>query len=203
MQAKGHLNRRFSVADNTRAPERVPMGKSLTREASMDATLPENIMSPPTSRQGHQHHRHHRLSSVSIGSPVPVHDRDGSFGSRGGSFSLARSPLAMSTVLDDDLMRDETTPQAQLAMSRSGASSRRGSVPEGDPPSLSADDLRKRRQSFKLSDEAMRDATLISSIETPAVHRPSGDDDAYGQDVSETDLERLRRSRAASSAGRR
>jgi len=70
---------------------------------------------------------------------------------------------SMSTTLNEAIEKDYTTPEAQAELYRMHQ-------PVGDQVvGLTDKEMKQRRQSFKLSDEAMKDATLIESIRNPPV----------------------------------
>lgn len=135
----------------TRLPtnEVIPMGKVLTKSATVDTTLTENIASPP----GHE--------------PVLRHP------SSGGSFAPLKNVHPMSNTLDSTIEMDFTTPEGQSEMYRMYDRAKTGSVgAEQQVVGLTEQELKQRRQSFKLSDEAMRDTTLLETIRRPPVIDP-------------------------------
>ncbi|KAG0149265.1 hypothetical protein CROQUDRAFT_40043 [Cronartium quercuum f. sp. fusiforme G11] len=129
----------------TRLPtqEVVPMGKALNKNATVDTTLPENIAYPP----GHHPDVRHPSS--------------------GGSFSALKNLHPMSTTLDESIEMDFTTPEGQMKMYRMYENAGAG---QAEPViGFTEQELKQRRQSFKLSDEAMRDTTLLETIRRPPV----------------------------------
>lgn len=70
---------------------------------------------------------------------------------------------SMSTTLNEAIEKDYTTPEAQAELYRMQQPVRDQVV------GLTDKEMKQRRQSFKLSDEAMIDATLIESIRNPPV----------------------------------
>ncbi|KAH9812884.1 hypothetical protein DFH28DRAFT_397245 [Melampsora americana] len=135
----------------TRLPtdEVIPMGKVLNKFATVDTTLPENIASPP----GHQ--------------PVLRHP------SSRGSFASLRNVHPMSNTLDSTIEMDFTTPEGQSEMYRIYDKVKHGSVGAEQPVvGLTEQELKQRRQSFKLSDEAMQDTTLLETIRRPPAIDP-------------------------------
>ncbi|MBW0482542.1 hypothetical protein O181_022257 [Austropuccinia psidii MF-1] len=120
--------------------EIVAMGKRLPKEASVDTTLPERIADPPGT--------HHVYRS-------PV----------GNTFTGLKVLRSMSMTLNDTIEKDYTTPEAQTEMSRKY--NYRPS--EGQVTGLTEQEMLHRRQSFKLTKEAMKDMTLIESIRKPPV----------------------------------
>jgi hypothetical protein len=68
---------------------------------------------------------------------------------------------SMSTTLNDAIEKDYTTPEAQAELYRNNHS-------QGDQVvGLTEKEMKQRRQSFKLTEEAMKDMTLIESIRNP------------------------------------
>ncbi|KAA1101609.1 hypothetical protein PGT21_025850 [Puccinia graminis f. sp. tritici] len=68
---------------------------------------------------------------------------------------------SMSTTLNDAIEKDYTTPEGQAELYRTNHS-------QGDQVvGLTEKEMKQRRQSFKLTEEAMKDMTLIESIRNP------------------------------------
>jgi hypothetical protein len=92
-----------------------------------------------------------KLGSRSMSSPAPV--------AGPGLRSLSR----MSDVLNEATTQDYTSPEAQVSMHRTGS---RGAETTSDT-GLTQHELKERRKSFALSEDAMRDATLPENIASP------------------------------------
>ncbi|KEI41322.1 uncharacterized protein L969DRAFT_92552 [Mixia osmundae IAM 14324] len=144
---RGVPRKSFSSLDDA---ERVKMKEMLSKLASTDTTLPENIASPPGSRSG---------SFAYARGARP-------------SFTALKSSFAMSDALTEESTRDGTQIQQRQARAPSSSS----------VTGLSDAEMRQRRQSFKLSAEAMRDSTLLDNIAYPVtVNQSVTHDDNSGQ----------------------
>lgn len=119
------------------------MSKALTKDATIDTTLPENIACPPG------HHPTNRHPSSENG------------------FVALKTLRSMSTTLDEFTEKDFTTPEGQLETHRMYEKSRSGQSEQ--VVGLTDQELKLRRQSFKLSDKAMQDTTLLENIRQPPV----------------------------------
>jgi hypothetical protein len=126
---------------------------ALNEEAMRDATLPENIASPPvrptpTTAAGTRPRASSRVSSTSPS-----------------TFTGLRNVLPMGATLDDALEEDLTLPERQAEYHRMSRSNSRG-VDESKESftGLDSDSLKKRRMSSFLSDSAKQDATLYDNV---------------------------------------
>jgi hypothetical protein len=83
-------------------------------------------------------------------------------GTPSNSYTGLKVLRSMSTTLNDAIEKDYTTPEAQAELYRSQPR-------EDQVVGLTEKEMKQRRQSFKLTDEAMKDATLIESIRNPPI----------------------------------
>ncbi|POW07739.1 hypothetical protein PSHT_09844 [Puccinia striiformis] len=146
-QATGHLSGPVDAAGvpigggitSLSENEMVAMRNKLSAMAATDMTLSSNIALPP----GAQH--------VYRGAPI-------------NGYTGLKVLRSMSTTLNEAIEKDYTTPEAQAELYRMK-----------QPPikdqiiGLTEQEMRQRRQSFKLTAEAMKDTTLIESIRNPPI----------------------------------
>ncbi|CAH7687068.1 hypothetical protein BY996DRAFT_7143216 [Phakopsora pachyrhizi] len=120
--------------------ERIPMRKALSRDSCVDTTLTQNIACPPGTGISH------RTSAQ-------------------GQFTGLKSVRSMSRTLDAEIERDFTTPESQAEMHK--IYHQINSPQTSSATGLTEQEMKMRRKSFKLSEEAMRDTTLVDNIRRP------------------------------------
>lgn len=146
-QATGHLSGPVNALGVpvgkkiTSLPDKeiVAMRSCLSEVATTDTTLSRNIAAPP----GTQH--------VYRGSALP------------NSYTGVKPLRSMSATLNEAIEKDYTTPEAQAELYRNARAQADQVI------ALSENEMKLRRESFKLTKEAMKDTTLLESIRNPPV----------------------------------
>jgi len=130
---------------------RIPMSQHLDATSRVDMTLPSNIAQPPGS------------SPEYYPPSVPIHRQEQfHLASRKGSFASPTQNI-MADKIDEKAKEDLTDPARIVATS---------TVARGDGnevTGLTMDEMKKRRMSYSLTDEAKRDSTTFEGIRRPTV----------------------------------
>ncbi|OAV96897.1 hypothetical protein, variant [Puccinia triticina 1-1 BBBD Race 1] len=143
-QATGHLSGPVNAAG-------VPLGDSVTSLSQSEIVAMRNKLS--------------KLAATDMTLPSNIALPPGTQHVYRGTPSNAYTGLkvlrSMSTTLNEAIEKDYTTPEGQAELYRTTQS------PANQIVGLTEKEMKQRRQSFKLSEEAMRDMTLIESIRNP------------------------------------